>query len=151
MNKSPLLYGPLFYDEISILKEYANDEPFSDFYVFENSDTIRFLKPPTERFIHKPIEQNLPFDISFALLALIVSGITFCTSLTDENVIVLILFIIVFTFLSLLLIHDRRIKQFEILELKYSLRVAQDDAAYQLLQRIYLRAIILGRRDLLYS
>ncbi len=42
MNKSPLLYGPLFYDEISILKEYANDEPFSDFYVFENSDTIRF-------------------------------------------------------------------------------------------------------------
>ena len=58
---------------------------------------------------------------------------------------------IIFTFLLLLLVHDRRLKQFKILELKYSLRVAQDDAAYQLLQRIYLRAIILGRRDLLYS
>ena len=84
MNKSSLLYGPLFYDEIRILKEYANDEPFSDFYVFENSDTIRFLKPPTERFIHKPIEQNLPFDISSVLLTVIVSGITFCAALTDE-------------------------------------------------------------------
>lgn len=59
--------------------------------------------------------------------------------------------IIIFTFLSLILIRDRRLKQFEILELNYSLRVAQDDAAYQLLQRIYIRAIILSRRDLLYS
>lgn len=151
MNKSSLLYGPLFYDEIRILKEYANDEPFSDFYVFENSDTIRFLKPPTERFIHKPIEQNLPLDISSVLLTLIVSGITFCAVLTDENVTMLMLSTIIFTFLSLILIRDRRLKQFEILELNYSLRVAQDDAAYQLLQRIYLRAIILSRRDLLYS
>ena len=152
MNKSSLLYGPLFYDEIRILKEYANDEPFSDFYVFENSDTIRFLKPPTERFIHKPIEQNLPFDISSVLLTLIVSGITFCVVLTDENVTMLMLsIIIIFTFLSLILIRDRRLKQFEILELNYSLRVAQDDAAYQLLQRIYIRAIILSRRVLLYS
>lgn len=27
MNKSSLLYGPLFYDEIRILKDYANAEP----------------------------------------------------------------------------------------------------------------------------
>lgn len=151
MNKSSLFYGPLFYDEIRILREYAKGEPFSDFYVFENNDTIRFLKPPTERFVHKPIEQNLPLDISFVLLTLFVSGIVFCISLTDENVTMLMLSNIIFTFLLLLLIHDRRLKQFKILELKYSLRVAQDDATYQLLQRIYLRAIILGRRDLLYS
>ena len=42
MNKSSLFYGPLFYDEIRILREYAKGGPFSDFYVFENSDTIRF-------------------------------------------------------------------------------------------------------------
>jgi predicted aconitase with swiveling domain len=90
-------------------------------------------------------------DISSVLLTLIVSGITFCAVLTDENVTMLMLSTIIFTFLSLILIRDRRLKQFEILELNYSLRVAQDDAAYQLLQRIYLRAIILSRRDLLYS
>lgn len=151
MNKTPLIYGPLLYDEICILKDYVNTESLTSFYVFENNDTIRFLKPPTERPIHKPFDNYIPFDSSLLILTLIFSGLFIYASKLDGSTSLVIAIIISCGILSFVLLQERRMRQLEIIRLKYTLHIANTEVAYQLLQRIYLRAIILGRRDILYS